>query len=171
MSNSNSDASEGWVRRAAPPGAWQRLQLALAWLRSRAQRLGSRAFAVVRALPVVEFYVYMGHTNPRLLANTLFVNYALPALLELMPWYLSLRKLSKELRESKNVIEHSVISGRGGLSLWQVGGFIAMTVVYASIQTLEQILRNRVDLENRLTLKRLIMERILYSEIGALQVA
>jgi hypothetical protein len=32
-----------------------------------------------------------------------------------------------------------------------------------------QVLRNRVLLANRLAIKRLVMERILYSEIGALQ--
>jgi len=36
----------------------------------------------VRALPIIEFYVYMWRVDPLLFANTMFANYGLPILME-----------------------------------------------------------------------------------------
>jgi len=124
----------------------------------------------IRALPIADFYVYMWRTDPALLLNSMFVNYALPVLMEALPWYLSRRKISKILRESRNSISHRLVANEP-FSDAAIGSFMGLSIVYALVQTIEQVLRTRVLLANRLLIKRLVLERILYSELGSLQEA
>jgi len=51
----------------------------------------------------------------------------------------------------------------------KVLAFAGMSIAYAVINTLEQHLRARVDAECRLVIRRMVIERVLYSEMGALQ--
>jgi hypothetical protein len=103
-----------------------------------------------------------------LLYYSLFVNYAFPILLEAAPWYFSRRLLASKLRDMKNTINHNLIAGKssesGSLSLYTL-----LTIIYAAIHTLDQILKNRVQLAQKLVIKRLVVERILFSEIGSLE--
>lgn len=39
-------------------------------------------FTRIRALPIIEFYIYMWRVDPILFANTMFANYGLPVLME-----------------------------------------------------------------------------------------
>jgi hypothetical protein len=55
------------------------------------------------------------------------------------------------------------------LQVNSIGRFVLLSVVFALLQTFEQMLRARVALATRLSIKRLVMERILYSEVGSLQ--
>jgi ABC-type multidrug transport system fused ATPase/permease subunit len=50
-----------------------------------------------------------------------------------------------------------------------IAQYAGVVFLYAGMHTLDTMLRNRVELSNRFVVKRLVMERILYSEIGALQ--
>lgn len=85
-----------------------------------------------------------------------------------MPWYLSRRKISRLLRESRNSITHRLVANES-FSDSAIGSFVLFSLVYALVQTVEQILRLRVMMENRLLIRRLVLERILYSELGSLQ--
>ncbi len=85
-----------------------------------------------------------------------------------MPWYLSRRQISRLLRESRNSITHRLVGGEA-FGDAAIGAFVAFSVVYAVVQTVEQVMRTRVMLANRLLIKRLVLERILYSEVGSLQ--
>jgi ABC-type multidrug transport system fused ATPase/permease subunit len=125
-------------------------------------------FSRVRALPITEFYLYMWRVDPALFVNTMFVNYGLPVLMEAAPWYLSRRKISRLLRESRNSITHRLVANEA-FSDTAIGSFVLFSLVYALVQTVEQVLRTRVLLANRLLIKRLVLERILYSELGSLQ--
>jgi hypothetical protein len=69
----------------------------------------SPATTMIRRLPIVEFYHYMWLTNKPLFAATIFVNYLMPLLFEAMPWWLSRRKLSRRLRQDRNLITHRVV--------------------------------------------------------------
>lgn len=129
--------------------------------------LYSRVYSCA-ALPIIEFYKYLWTTNRSLLYYSLFVNYAFPILLEAAPWYFSRRLLASKLRDMKNTINHNLIAGKssesGSLSLYTL-----LTIIYAAIHTLDQILKNRVQLAQKLVIKRLVVERILFSEIGSLE--
>ena len=122
----------------------------------------------IRKLPITEFYIYMFRVDKHLFMSTIFVNYGLPLLVETLPWYLSRRKLSKELREGRNSIQHRLLLG-GQYDRSNLISFVILSCVYAVLYTVEQTARTRVMLANRLVVKRLVMERILYSEIGSLQ--
>ncbi len=112
--------------------------------------------------------MYMYKTNRPVLFWTLFVNYGLPYILEKLPWYLSQRLLAKEARDTRNALQHSLVAGKP-IVYSKLFTFAWASVVFSLVQTAEQILRNRVDAQNRMIVRRLIMERILYSEMGALQ--
>jgi len=146
-------------------------------------------FTRIRALPIIEFYVYMWRVDPILFANTMFANYGLPVLMEgrsqlsstvprsdgdgtvrmvaqlklvfrssqlsllvvpclscsrwaaAMPWYLSRRKISKLLRESRNSISHRLVANEH-FSDSAIASFVALSIVYALVQTMEQVLRS-----------------------------
>lgn len=116
----------------------------------------------------MEYYSYLWKNDRKLLLSTLFVNYGLPVVMESLPWYLTRSSLSKKLRDTRNALQHDVVLGRG-LSLPRIVLYATMALLYAVLHSFDQLLRNRVDVANRLTVKRLVMERILYSEFGALQ--
>ena len=134
------------------------------WLPSSLHPLYGR----LSCLPVVEFYRYLYHTSPALFFSTLFANWMLPILLEALPWYLSRRALAKLLRDSKNAIQHRLISA-DPFPPSSLLAFAAMSLMYSLLHTLEELLRSRLLLLNRLVIRRLVLERILYSEVGSLQ--
>lgn len=103
----------------------------------------SKAVAYCMNLPIVTFYSYMWRANRGLLYFSLFVNYAFPILLETLPWYFSRRVLASRLRDMKNVINHSLISSKP-LEPNSLGLYVLLTLVYAAVHTLDQILKNRV---------------------------
>jgi hypothetical protein len=103
----------------------------------------SKAVAYCMNLPIVTFYSYMWRTNRGLLYFSLFVNYAFPILLETLPWYFSRRVLASRLRDMKNVINHSLISSKP-LEPNSLGLYVLLTLIYAAVHTLDQILKNRV---------------------------
>ena len=138
-----------------PPPAWLPARLHPLWLR-------------LTRLPIVSFYSYVYHKSPTLLASTLFVNFALPILLESLPWYLSRRHLSKLLRDSKNAIQHKLI-GSVGVGREVLLSFVVYSLLYSLLHTCEELLRTRLLLLNRLLIKRMLVERILWSEPGELQ--
>ena len=117
---------------------------------------------------MVEFYLYLYHTSPFLFFSTLFTNWLLPIVLEALPWYLSRRALSKLLRDSRNAIQHRLISA-DPFPPSSLVAFAAMSLMYSLLHTVEELLRSRLLLLNRLVIRRLVMERILYSEVGSLQ--
>ena len=123
------------------------------------------------ALPISTFYLYLWRVAPNLLIETLFVNYLFPVILESLPVYLSRRHLSKALRETRNNIQHRLITNdfkKINLKLTLVT-FAFKSLIFSLLTTVEQLWRTRVMLKNRLLIKRMILERILYSEIGSLQ--
>ena len=122
----------------------------------------------VSRLPIVEFYTFLYRTSPLLFASTLFTNWLLPVVLETLPWYLSRRALSKLLRDSKNAIQHRLISA-DPFPPSTLAAFASMSLMYSLLHTVEDLLRTRLLLLNRLVIRRLVMERILYSEVGSLQ--
>ena len=119
-------------------------------------------------LPIVEFYQFLYRTSPLLFASTLFTNWLLPVVLEALPWYLSRRALSKLLRDSKNAIQHRLINA-DPFPPSTLFAFASMSLMYSLLHTVEDLLRTRLLLLNRLVIRRLVMERILYSEVGSLQ--
>jgi hypothetical protein len=166
------------------------------------RRLGYKAYRAVARLPIANFYAYMAKADRPLLMATLFVNYGLPLLLEMTPWYLSRRLLSKHLRDTRNAIQHSLLTAGGGTvgggggggivaggagvaaamrggivrsaaltsstnstaSTPMIGGnrlvsYILMTMVFAAVDTVEQTLRARVSLANRMLVKRMLVGR------------
>ena len=133
------------------------------------ERLGLVALTKLKAIPMIDFYHYQLQANPMLLGGTVFVNYLLPLLMEALPWYLNTRLLSKRMREARVTIEHKLIGKRPLVSA-EIVLYVVMTVGFGFIQVLVDKLRRRVSLANKLLVKRLVMEKILYSEIGSLQV-
>lgn len=134
----------------------------------RVKRLWHSFCDYAQSLPIIEFYKYLWTNNRSLLYFSLFVNYLFPIVLEAAPWYFSRRLLASKLRDQRNSINHDLISGKP-LERGSLGLYTLLTLVYAAIHTFDQILKNRVQLAQKLVIKRLIVERILFSEIGSLE--
>lgn len=118
--------------------------------------------------PIVVFYSYLWNTSKTQLFMNLFVNYLFPMLLEALPWYFSQRKLGRELRTIQNNIHHRMLKGKP-LLMEHAIKYLSMTVMHAFLQTLDQHLKSRVDAMNKFIIKRLLLERLVYSEIWALE--
>jgi ABC-type bacteriocin/lantibiotic exporter with double-glycine peptidase domain len=118
-------------------------------------------------LPVVIFYKYLWQQQKGHFFFNIFVNYLFPMILEAMPWYFSQNKLGKELRGIKNQLQHSMVKGEDNI-FDTAKYYILYTTIYCFLQTLDRHLRNRVLLLNKFDIKRLVLERLVYSEVWAL---
>jgi len=121
-----------------------------------------------KTAPIVQFYMYMWRRNKKLLALNVFTNYLIPVVTEILPWYFSVRRISKRIRLTKTNVEHALVLGKG-LDGSRIASLAMMTVLYAILHNLLELLRNRNHLESQLLTRRLVMEKILFSEIGAVQ--
>lgn len=118
-------------------------------------------------LPIVVFYRYMWEKNKPLLFRTIFFNYVLQFVLELLPWWASRRKVGNKLRTSRIKLNHNMVTGRD--FQWKLmRDFITKTVLFALLESLNRYVKSRVSLENKFEIRRLVLERILYSEIDEL---
>jgi hypothetical protein len=83
------------------------------WLRSvwKAQRrLWASVVKRLNGLPIIIFYRYLYENNKPLLAQGLTVNYLLPMVLEILPfWWLSSRKLGNRLRKTRIKLNHNMV--------------------------------------------------------------
>lgn len=138
-------------------------------------------------MPIVVFYKYMWANNKTLLAKTLVVNYAFQLVLEVLPWWASRRKVGNKLRSSRIKLNYSAFLGVAlGLTtykifLWKdmVTGrdfswkltrdFVVKTFLFAILDSLNRYLKNRVALENKFEIRRLVLEKILFAEVGELE--
>lgn len=68
-----------------------------------------RVWSAILRLPIVTFYRYLWHANRFHFFINLFVGYALPAILEALPWYFSRRKIGRELRDLRNKIHNRMV--------------------------------------------------------------
>ena len=113
-------------------------------------------YANLSQFPIVQFYKYMYQYKKTLFYLTLFSNYGLPILIELLPWYLNRGKLSSYLRKTRNNINHRMISGQSFL-LSNLFKWLCYSIFYTILVTGENMLQSRVNLANRLVIKRLII--------------
>jgi hypothetical protein len=83
------------------------------WLRSawKAQRrLWASVVKRLNGLPIIIFYRYLYENNKPLLAQGITVNYLLPMVLEILPfWWLSSRKLGNRLRKTRIKLNHNMV--------------------------------------------------------------
>ncbi|ELR12905.1 ABC transporter, ATPbinding domain containing protein [Acanthamoeba castellanii str. Neff] len=139
------------------------------WLRSvwKAQRrLWASVVKRLNGLPIIIFYRYLYENNKPLLAQGLTVNYLLPMVLEILPfWWLSSRKLGNRLRKTRIKLNHNMATGKSFLGSL-VMEFFLLTIFHAILDTVKRHLQNRTAIENRLLIRRLVFERLLYSEMG-----
>eukprot|EP00697_Spironema_sp_BW2_P003030 gnl/Spiro4/14047_TR7538_c0_g1_i1.p1 gnl/Spiro4/14047_TR7538_c0_g1~~gnl/Spiro4/14047_TR7538_c0_g1_i1.p1 ORF type:complete len:851 (+),score=229.29 gnl/Spiro4/14047_TR7538_c0_g1_i1:61-2613(+) len=119
-------------------------------------------------LPIVVFYSYLWKVNKLHLVSSLFVSYAMPLILEMLPWFFSRRKVAQNLRDIRNTLQHNMVHSRG-LHAKSIMMFVGHTFLYAVLQVFDIQVRARVAIVNKYIIKRLVMERLLYSEIGATQ--
>lgn len=118
-------------------------------------------------LPIIVFYRYMWEKNKQLLFRTIFFNYVLQFILEFLPWWASRRKIGNKLRTSRIKLNHNMVTGRD--FQWKLmRDFIIKTVLFATTESLNRYMKNRVSLENKFEIRRLVLERILYAEIEEL---
>eukprot|EP00762_Andalucia_godoyi_P007366 ANDGO_01580.mRNA.1 ABC transporter H family member 4 len=152
------------------------LSLSLSWVLSYAAGLvhPARLFSVLRSLrqrvlcsPTFSFYAYLYNRDPSQLFMTLFVNYVLPIVFEALPWFLSRRKLAQNLREMRNSLHHGMIAGRS--IDWMVASQYALaTLAHAALDTLDRTLRNRVATTNKWLVRRMVLEKLLFCDLGAM---
>jgi len=116
--------------------------------------------------PMFVFYSYLWKNRKMHFFMNVFVSYLLPMILEALPWYFSRRKLGQKLRSDRNTIQNRMIAGKQ-LTASLAQNYVIYTVLYSLLENLERHLNNRVTLVNRLVVKRLVLEKILYSEVWA----
>ncbi|KAK5581476.1 hypothetical protein RB653_001509 [Dictyostelium firmibasis] len=120
----------------------------------------------IYGMPISVFYRYLWLRNKTLLFKTIAVHYIVPLIIELLPWYASKRKIGNYLRTSRVEITHTM-STNGPYSHSAVIKYVLLTIYYAILDNINSHLISIVSLENRLQIRRLVMEKLLYSEIGA----
>ncbi|KAM9967374.1 hypothetical protein ACTFIW_001458 [Dictyostelium discoideum] len=120
----------------------------------------------IYGMPISVFYRYLWLRNKTLLFKTIAVHYIIPLIIELLPWYASKRKIGNYLRTSRVEITHTM-STNGPYSHSAVIKYVLLTIYYAILDNINSHLISIVSLENRLQIRRLVMEKLLYSEIGA----
>ncbi len=107
-------------------------------------RLLARLYVWFRTLPIVDFYSYMFRKNKPLFFGTLGANYLLPLMLEVMPWFLSLTKLSRLIRDLRNSLTHRVMTSQSFV-FSAVTNFVLLNIIFVSLQTLVDLIQNRVQ--------------------------
>ncbi|KAL9651529.1 hypothetical protein ABK040_001475 [Willaertia magna] len=120
----------------------------------------------IKNTPIFVFYGYLWKTKKIQFFMNIFVSYGLPILLEALPWYFSRRKIGRQLRTQKNTITNTMIYKKG-FNLNSAKTYILLTFLYTLLENLERHLNFRVTLLNRLYVKRLVLEKILFSEVYA----
>eukprot|EP01113_Clastostelium_recurvatum_P036157 TRINITY_DN5120_c0_g1_i4.p1 TRINITY_DN5120_c0_g1~~TRINITY_DN5120_c0_g1_i4.p1 ORF type:complete len:984 (+),score=190.33 TRINITY_DN5120_c0_g1_i4:65-3016(+) len=138
---------------------------------SLAQRIRALIISIyTRAnnLPITIFYKYLWVNNKRLLVKSLAVYYILPILLEMLPWWASRRKIGNFLRESKVKLNHNMVTGRS-LNIQLIRNYLLLTLVHSIIDTVTRHINARLAAQNKLVVRRLVMERLLYSELPAFE--
>ncbi|KAN0014562.1 hypothetical protein ACTFIU_000880 [Dictyostelium citrinum] len=132
------------------------------WIKLKLTALGW----FIYGMPISVFYRYLWLRNKTLLFKTIAVHYIIPLIIELLPWYASKRKIGNYLRTSRVEITHTM-STNGPYSHSAVIKYVLLTIYYAILDNINSHLISIVSLENRLQIRRLVMEKLLYSEIGA----
>eukprot|EP00656_Telonema_subtile_P029043 TRINITY_DN3191_c0_g1_i6.p1 TRINITY_DN3191_c0_g1~~TRINITY_DN3191_c0_g1_i6.p1 ORF type:complete len:693 (-),score=164.64 TRINITY_DN3191_c0_g1_i6:115-2193(-) len=119
-------------------------------------------------MPVLLVYSYLWKNNKRQLFTSLFFNYIYPLVLDGLPFfYLSQRRLAQELRQTKTNITTRMVQSAplaGGL----LRDYAAFTILYALLSTFRFQVQQRMAQQQIGLVKRMVMEKILHSEIGEL---
>lgn len=100
-------------------------------------------------VPAVKLYKFLWKEQKSLLVSTILVTYALPFLMDILPWYFSRRKLSSQLRDLRTQIHHTLYgstsrnSSKNGSSviILQYFGF---TFMYSILVNVDIYLTNRI---------------------------
>ncbi|KYR00105.1 putative non-transporter ABC protein [Tieghemostelium lacteum] len=122
--------------------------------------------AVVNGMPISVFYRYLWHRNKTLLFKTIAIHYIIPVILELLPWITSKRKIGSILRDTKVEISH-IMSTNAPYNSALMTKYVVLTIYYSILDNIHSHLISIVAVENRLQIRRMVMEKLLYSEIGA----
>eukprot|EP00698_Gefionella_okellyi_P012496 TRINITY_DN336_c0_g1_i1.p1 TRINITY_DN336_c0_g1~~TRINITY_DN336_c0_g1_i1.p1 ORF type:complete len:643 (-),score=122.55 TRINITY_DN336_c0_g1_i1:134-2062(-) len=128
-------------------------------------------FDRLRSFPAFVFYRHLFTRNRSLLLSTFAVNYLMPFVLEILPWFLCRRVVAARLRDRQNHIQHALINSKkhGLVTSKDLYIYVLLSVVVVILETFEQKLKQRVASSSRLEIRRLVLERILYSEISAVE--
>lgn len=94
-------------------------------------------------LPITIFYKYLWEKNRILLAKTLVVSYILPIILEILPWYVSRRKIGNYLRARRVKINHNMVTAKT-FSRRLILEYLGLTVLHAIIDTINRHMVNRL---------------------------
>lgn len=80
-------------------------------------------------VPIFQFYLYLWQKKRRLFLWTVFANYLFPAILDAAPWYLSVVKLSKEIRDSRSSLHHNLVGAYSFFSFFLLLYFLLFRLV------------------------------------------
>ena len=131
------------------------------------------AFKFIYDLPFTSIVRYVYHKEPLILFTVITSNWLIPPTIEwIAPWWMvphsilsEYLQLQSDLNQQLNVIDLSTIS------IKIIYKIVGLTLYYSSLRTCTRYINGRINLKLRMLMRRLIMEKIIYSEIGALQIA
>ena len=129
------------------------------------------AFKFIYDLPFTSIVRYVYKKEPIILFTVITSNWIIPPTIELFaPWWLvphsilsEYLTLQQDLNNQLNVIDLTSIS------MHVIYKIVGLTLYYSSLRTCLRYANGRINLRLRMLMRRLIMEKIVYSEIGALQ--
>ncbi len=132
-----------------------------------------RAYSKVYNLPFTGIIRYVYNRDPRLLCTVVGLNFIVPPAMELFaPWYLVPNKLLSEYMELQSDIRthlgHSDPTSVGLLLMYKVVG---VCLWYTALKSLDRYVLGKLDLRLRMLMRRLVMEKIIYSEMGSVEKA
>jgi ABC-type multidrug transport system fused ATPase/permease subunit len=82
-------------------------------------------------------------------------------------WWFSRRKVGNKLRSARIKLNYNMVTGRD-FSWKLMRDFVYKTVLFAILDSFNRYMKNRVALENKFEIRRLVMEKILYAEVAEL---
>eukprot|EP00698_Gefionella_okellyi_P012497 TRINITY_DN336_c0_g1_i2.p1 TRINITY_DN336_c0_g1~~TRINITY_DN336_c0_g1_i2.p1 ORF type:complete len:133 (-),score=3.20 TRINITY_DN336_c0_g1_i2:23-421(-) len=105
-------------------------------------------FDRLRSFPAFVFYRHLFTRNRSLLLSTFAVNYLMPFVLEILPWFLCRRVVAARLRDRQNHIQHALINSKkhGLVTSKDLYIYVLLSVVVVILETFEQKLKQRVVL-------------------------
>eukprot|EP01083_Nonionella_stella_P302010 1039328_1 len=122
-------------------------------------------------LPFTSIVRYVYKKEPLILFTVIGSNWILPSIVELIaPWYLCTHSilsetmtLQQDINQQLNAMDVSTIP------IYVLYKIVGLTLYYSSLRTITRYFNGRINLRLRILMRRLIMEKIIYSEIDSLQ--
>lgn len=119
-------------------------------------------------MPIFALFRYLWQNNRLLLVKTFSWSYIVPILIEILPWFVSERKVGRKVGLARIKLTDNLVQNRE-FKWVKMKDFIYKSIGYAVLSSLNHVITSYVAEQNNTLIKRLVLERILFAEVDAFQ--